>query len=171
MNGDVPFGIEAHMNAGRPLRDLLARYLDWEDAHVGFRRAVAGFPRELRGVVPQGFAHSGWQLVEHVRRAQADILDFCVNADYVYPTSMAEYWPDVAPEDDAAWERSVAAFEEDVRSLQRLARDESVDLFALVPRGSGEQTYARELLVAADHDAYHLGQLIALRRVLHAWPG
>lgn len=151
------------------LRELLARQLVWQDAHVGFDRAVADFPPALRGVVPEGFVHSGWQLVEHIRRAQADILDFCVNSDYVYPTSMDDYWPKTAPEDDAAWEAAVAGFRRDAAALQRLARDEEVDLLALVPCGTGAQTYARELLVAGDHNAYHLGQLAALRRALGCW--
>ncbi len=157
------------MDSGHRLRELLARYLDWEDAHVGFERAVADFPPELRGVVPPGFAHSGWQLLEHLRLAQADILDFCINAGYVYPTSMEAYWPAVGPEDETAWDESVARFAEDRDALKRLVLDESVNLFELVPIGRGEHTYLREVLVAADHNAYHLGQFVALRRALGAW--
>jgi uncharacterized damage-inducible protein DinB len=151
------------------MRLLIAGRLDSHEAHVGFDRAVADLPEELRGVVPAGSAHSCWQLVEHLRRAQADILDFCVNPDYVYPTSMEEYWPDVAPRDDAEWQASITGFLDDVGALKQLALDESVDLFASVPRGNHTQTYARELLVAADHDAYHLGQLVSARRVLGCW--
>ena len=82
------------MNRASDLGALLARQLDWGEAHVGFERAMAGMPDELQGVMPPGFGHSAWQLLEHMRRAQADILDFCVNPGYVYPTSLAEYWPD-----------------------------------------------------------------------------
>jgi hypothetical protein len=156
------------MDGDRQLREMLARQLDWEDAHVGYAHAVEGFPVELRGVAAPGFVHSPWQLVEHVRLAQADILDFCVNPDYVYPTSMAEYWPDVAPASEAEWDASVAGFEEDVAELKRLALDHGVDLFSRVPAGTG-QTYLRELLVVVDHNSYHVGQLVALRRALGAW--
>jgi uncharacterized damage-inducible protein DinB len=162
-------GIEVPMAATDQLRELLARQLDWEDAHVGYRRAVADFPQELRGVVPAGFAHSGWQLVEHLRRAQTDILDFCLDPDYVEPASLDEYWPGTLPEDDTAWDGSVRRFEEDLQSLKRLALDEAVDLGVLVPTGAGRQTYLRELLLVVDHNAYHVGQLVTLRRVLGAW--
>ena len=151
------------------LRELLARQLDWEAAHVGFARAVADFPPELRGVTPPGFAHSGWEFLEHLRLAQADILAFCVDPGYVEPTSMDEYWPaEASPPDDATWDASIAGFEADVRALKALALDERVDLLDRVPVGSG-QTYLRELLLVADHNAYHLGQFVALRRALGCW--
>lgn len=86
------------MSTQNEVRLLISSRLNSHDAHVGFDRAVADFPEELRGVVPLGFAHSCWQFVEHMRRVQADILDFCVNPDYVYPTSMEDYWPGVAPQ-------------------------------------------------------------------------
>ena len=152
------------------LRELLARQLEWEAAHVAFARAAADFPPELRGVVPGGFAHSAWEMLEHLRLAQADILAFCVDPDYVEPASLDEYWPaNAAPASDAEWDASIAAFEADMRALQALALDERVDLDALVPAGDG-QTYLRELLLTADHNAYHLGQFVALRRVLGCWP-
>ena len=157
------------MSAQHETRLLLASRLDAHDAHVGFDRAVADLPEGLRGVVPAGFAHSCWQFVEHLRRAQADILDFCLNPDYAYPTSMEEYWPAVAPADDAEWQTAIAGFLGDVGSLKRLAMDEAVDLFAPVPRGKENQTYARELLLAADHTTYHLGQLVSARRALGCW--
>lgn len=157
------------MSAHDEMRLLLASRLDSHDAHVGFDRAVADLPEELRGVVPAGFAHSCWQFVEHLRRAQTDILDFCVNPDYVCQTSMEAYWPGPAPADDAEWRASIAAFRGDVQSLKQLALDEAVDLFAPVPRGDDRQTYARELLLAADHNAYHVGQLVSARRALGCW--
>jgi len=153
----------------RDLRDLLARQLDWEDAHVGYRRAVADFPAELRAVMPVGFAHSGWQLLEHLRLAQVDILRFCVDPGYIEPASMDEYWPaGPAPTDEAAWDASIARFREDMHSLQALALDEAVDLSAPVQRGDG-QTFLRELFLVTDHNAYHVGQFVALRRVLGCW--
>ena len=158
------------MSETRALRELLADQLDWGDAHVRFGRAVDRLPVELQGVIPAGFAHSAWQQLEHMRRAQADILDFCVNADYTYPDSLAEYWPDVAPVAGESWEATVAAFEADLSELRRLALDLSLDLFAPVPTAtSDEQTIARELILVTDHNAYHLGQLLSLRRVLGAW--
>ncbi|MBN2841263.1 MAG: DinB family protein [Coriobacteriia bacterium] len=158
------------MGGSRELRELLARQLDWGEAHVGFDRALADFPEELQDVVPVGFAHSGWQLLEHIRLAQADILDFCVDPDYTYPASMDEYWPEPGPASHESWGAAVAAFLEDVAALKRLALDESVDLFAMAPTAREEtQTLARALILATDHNAYHLGQLVALRRVLGAW--
>lgn len=152
------------------LRELLARQLDWGEAHVSFERACAGFSAQLQGVVPRGFAHSGWQLLEHMRRAQADILDFCVNPDYTYPSSLDEYWPSEAPASGESWEAAVAAFQEDRAALKRCVLDGSVDLFAAVPAArAAEQTLARALVLVTDHNAYHLGQLVALRRALGDW--
>lgn len=158
------------MDESRALRELLAHQLDWGEAHVGFTRALADFPEELLGVVPDGYAHSGWQLLEHMRRAQADILDFCVNPDYVYPTSMEEYWPGVTPGAGESWDATVVAFLDDIAALKRLALDESRELLRPVPAARSEaQTLARELVLVTDHNAYHLGQLVALRRTLGAW--
>ena len=154
----------------REVRELLARQLDWREAHVGFERAVAGFPFLLQGELPASFAHSGWQLLEHMRRAQADILDFCINPDYVYPTSMADYWPPVAPEGPDSWDGAVTAFTDDIDALKRLALDETVDLFETAPCARSEhQTLARELILVTDHNAFHLGQLVALRKILGCW--
>ncbi len=158
------------MDADRQVRELLARQLDWGEAHVGFDRALAGFADHLQGVVPVGSAHSGWQLLEHMRRAQADILDFCVNPDYVSPASLDEYWPAVAPSADESWDAAAAAFEDDLTALKRLALDESLDLFARVPTATSEtQTLARALILVTDHNAYHLGQLVSVRRALGEW--
>ena len=157
------------MSDTKQLRELLAAPLGWEAAHVGYGRAVAGFPSELRGVVPDGLVHSGWQVVEHIRLAQADILDFCVNPDYVGRAWPEGYWPGVAPQDDAEWDASVKAYQSDLHALQQLALDESVDLLAAIPWGDG-QTRLRELQLVADHSAYHVGQLIVLRQVLGCWP-
>ncbi len=158
------------MSADRALREHLQRLLDWEDAHAAVDRAVDGIPARLRGVVPEGAAHSAWQLLEHLRICQHDILDFCRNPGYVEP-AMAEYWPPTAePPSAAAWKDSVAALRRDRAALKRLAGDPDIDLFARIPHGSG-QTYLRELLLVADHNAYHTGQLVALRRRLGIWKG
>lgn len=153
------------------LRDHLVRLLDWDEAHVGFDRAVAGLPPDKRGARAAGFEHSAWQLLEHIRIAQEDILDFCVNAEYEH--SMAwpdDYWPaQPAPPDDRAWTESVASYARSLEDLKRLARDVE-DLAAKVPTGKDKQTYLRALLLVADHTAYHVGQLVALRRALGVWP-
>ena len=152
------------------LRAHLGRLLDWEDAHAGFDHAVKGFPPKLRGARPKGWAHSAWQLLEHLRRCQLDILDFCRNPKYLTP-AMEEYWPSsVAPPSSKGWDQGVAGFRRDLEELKRLAADREIDLFARIPHGEG-QTYLRELLLVADHNAYHVGQLVALRRALGAWKG
>lgn len=154
----------------KSLREHLRKILDWEDAHVGFDRAVEGVPAKLRGRTPEGWAHSPWQLLEHIRICQLDILDFCRNPKYV-DMPMEKYWPPSAtPPSDKAWDESVAAFRRDRADLKKLAADRAIDLFARIPHGSG-QTYLREILLVADHNAYHVGQLVALRRALGTWKG
>lgn len=152
------------------VRDHLVRVLDWEDAHVGFDKAVGTLPAPVRGERPFGFEHSPWQLLEHIRIAQDDILDFCVNPQYSHDLAWpGDYWPtSAAPPDDAAWEASIAACLRSREALQRLARDVD-DLTAAVPTGKPEQTYLRAILLAADHVAYHVGQIVAVRRALGVW--
>jgi uncharacterized damage-inducible protein DinB len=158
------------MDQDRSLREHLRKLLDWEDAHVSVDGAIEGIPPRLRGRVPDGAAHSAWQLLEHLRICQHDILDFCVNREYV-EIPMEAYWPPAAaPPSEAAWKKSVASLKRDRAQLRRLAADDTIDLFARIPHGSG-QTYLRELLLVADHNAYHAGQLVALRRRLGAWKG
>ena len=147
-----------------PLRAQLARLLDWQDAHATFDAAVAGLAPALRGVRPPDSPHSPWELVEHVRLTQHDILDFCRNPAYEEPSWPADYWPATpAPPTPAAWDECLAAVRRDREALARLAADPAVDLFATIPHGSG-QTYLRELLLVADHTAYHVGQLVLVRR-------
>jgi len=155
----------------RALRDHLERVLDWEDAHVGFDTAAKGISPEKRGCRAAGFEHSPWELVEHIRIAQEDILDFCVNAAYQHARHWPDdYWPtEPAPPSQAAWTESVASCVRSREDLKRLARDVE-DLTALVPTGEGNQTYLRAILLAADHAAYHVGQLVAVRRALGIWP-
>lgn len=149
----------------RQLRDALA----WGGAHVTFDKAVKGLPPRLRGVVPPGLPHSAWQIVEHIRLAQADILEFCVNRRYKWKTFPDAYWPrSVAPATAASWKASIAAVRRDRRALQRLASDPAVDLGGRVPAGD-RQTYFRELVLAVDHTAYHVGQLVLVRRALGRW--
>jgi uncharacterized damage-inducible protein DinB len=157
------------MSADAHLRELLGRLLAWEDAHVGFDTAVADIPVSARGTVPAGLPHSLWQLLDHLRRTQHDILDFCINPQYQDLRWPEDYWPpSPVPPSEAAWEESVRQFQHDRAALQRLATDTAVDVTSTIPHGSG-QTYARELVLAADHTAYHVGQMIFLRQVLGIW--
>lgn len=152
------------------LRGTLAGLLDWEDAHVGFEAAVSQLPAALHGRVPAGLPHSPWQLLEHLRLTQRDILDFCIDVRYQERRWPEDYWPAaIEPPTPAAWDESVAAYLEDRQAMKRLAANPEIDLLARVPAGSG-QTYLREILLLADHSAYHLGQLVAVRRALGAWP-
>jgi uncharacterized damage-inducible protein DinB len=150
-------------------RDHLVRVLDWEDAHVGFDRAVEGIPPDLRGAVPAGFEHSPWQLLEHLRLAQEDILEFCVDASYQHTKAWPDdYWPqDPAPPSPEAWADSIESVTRDRDGMKRLARE--VDLTATVPTGSDGQTYLRAVLLVIDHTAYHVGQIVAVRRALGNW--
>jgi hypothetical protein len=151
------------------LREHLARILDWSDAHADFDAAIGGIPPRLRGVRPEGLPHSPWELLEHLRFTQRDILDFCRDPVYVAPRWPVDYWPATpAPPDEGAWEASVASYHSDREELRRLVLNGDLDLLAKIPHGSG-QTYLRELLLVADHTAYHVGQLVLLRRFLGDW--
>jgi uncharacterized damage-inducible protein DinB len=158
------------MAADTALRQLLGRALAWEDAHVSFDSVVDNVPEALRGTQPPGLPHSLWQLVEHLRITQHDILDFCVNANYEEMKWPEDYWPAAAaPPDASAWSASIAQYRRDRQALQDLAADTTIDLDARIPHGSG-QTYLRELVLVADHTAYHVGQIVLVRRLLGIWP-
>ena len=151
------------------LRAQLVKFLDFEEAHVGFDRAVKGIPPRLRGKPPQGAEHSLWQLVEHLRIAQADILEFSLTAKYKEKKWPDDYWPKaLGPRNAAAWTKAIASCRRDRKALQRLAANPKIDLLATIPHGTG-QTYLREILLVADHNAYHIGQIVALRRRLGIW--
>ncbi len=153
-----------------PLRTHLQRLLDWEDAHTGFEAIIAGIPAELRGRKPDGVPHSPWQILEHLRLAQHDILDFCRNPDYRELSFPDGYWPPTAaPPTPQAWDECVEGFRRDREAMKQLAADPKVDWFAAIPHGQG-QTILREILLVADHNAYHLGQLVTVRQLLGNWP-
>jgi uncharacterized damage-inducible protein DinB len=157
------------MPTSKLVREHVAKLLGWEDAHTGFDRAVANLPEPLRNRQPSGLPYSAWQLVEHIRVTQYDILDFCINPQYRELSWPDDYWPR-GPAQGGAWNESVQQFKRDRSALERLAQDPKIDLESRIPHGSG-QTYLRELLLVADHTAYHVGQLIVVRRLLGAWPG
>ena len=153
------------------LRDHLVRVLDWEDAHVSLDKAVEGIPLDKRGARAPGFEHSIWQLLEHIRLAQEDILDFCVNTAYKHTMTWPDdYWPkEPAPPSQQAWTDSLASYARSRDAMKRLARDVE-DLTAKVPRGKRHHTYLRAILLSADHVAYHVGQIVTVRRALGIWP-
>jgi hypothetical protein len=151
------------------LREQLVDLLGVGHAHVAFKDAIADWPPELRGAKPPGQPFTPWRLLEHIRISQWDIVEFSKSPRHVSPEWPAGYWPESdAPPDAAGWDRSVAQVERDLRAMQRLVRDPATDLFARIPHGTG-QTVLREALVLADHNAYHVGQLVLLRRLLGAW--
>ncbi|MGD0629455.1 MAG: DinB family protein [Terracidiphilus sp.] len=153
----------------KALREHLVKLLKGGDAHADFEHAIADFPAELRGKTPKGAEHSPWELLEHLRTAQQDILDFSTNPGYKEKEWPKEYWPaQDAPPDPKAWDRSINGICEDLKALVALVEDEKTDLFATIPHGDG-QTILREILVVADHNSYHLGQMVLLRRLLGAW--
>ena len=139
-----------------------------EGAHLSFDEAVARFPVKLRGAKPAGAPHSAWELLEHMRLAQEDILDFSRNPEYRERTFPEDYWPaTAAPPSEMAWEKSVRQFRKDLKEMQELIAGTKQDLMAKIPHGDG-QTLLREALLVADHNAYHLGQLMFLRKMLEA---
>jgi uncharacterized damage-inducible protein DinB len=154
----------------RAVREHVLDLLRGGGAHAPFDQVIAGLPPELRGSRPEGASHSPWQMLEHLRIAQWDILEFSRSRDHVSPDWPAEYWPaEPAPPGEEAWERSIEAFRRDLQAMQELVDDAATDLYARIPWGDG-QTLLREALLVADHNAYHLGELVLLRRLLGAWP-
>ena len=157
------------MENDKALRQHAVKLLTGGDAHADFEKAVKDFPADLQGKRPQGAEHSPWEVLEHLRIAQWDILDFSGNAGYKEMKWPDEYWPKTAaPPDEKAWDKSVSAFRHDLKEMCDLVADERTDLFAKIPHGDG-QTILREALLVADHNAYHLGELVLLRRTLGAW--
>ena len=150
----------------RPLRDQLAALLSGEGAHLDLRTALSRYPSSIAGSRIPGSSHTPWRLLEHLRIAQWDILEFSRNRDHVSPPFPDGYWPETdAPPDDSAWARSVESFLADLEAMRRLVADPSTDLLTPLSWGDG-QTVLREALVLADHNSYHLGQLILMGKTL-----
>ncbi len=162
-------GRKAPVNENESLRHHLVKLLGSRQAHVGWEDVLSDFPRELRGSRPPNAPHTPWQLLEHMRIAQWDILEFSRDEAHVSPEFPKGYWPqDEAPPADDSWDGSIERFRSDLDAMKALVADPSADLFAAFPHGTG-QTLLREALLVADHNAYHLGQLVLLRRLLEAW--
>jgi hypothetical protein len=152
-----------------PIREQVVHMLQGGHAHVTFDDAVKDFPSKLRGIKPAGAPHTAWQILEHIRIAQWDILGFSKDSKHVSPSWPEGYWPKSdKPPSDAAWKKSVAAIRKDLGAMQKLIANPKTELHARIPHGTG-QTILREALVMADHNAYHIGQLVLLRRLAGAW--
>jgi hypothetical protein len=157
------------MEQEKILRDHLVSLLEGGDAHATFEAAVKDVPAAIRGIRPEGLPHSAWELLDHLRITLWDILEFSRDGKHVSPDWPKGYWPtSPAPPDDQAWDKAVAAFQADMKAMIKLITDPSTDLFARIPHGDG-QTVLREAMLVADHNAYHIGQLILVRSQLGAW--
>ena len=157
------------VNQDTALRQQLVETLTWEGAHVGWKSALANLPAEKRGEEAPELPHTAWELLEHSRITQRDILDFCIDPEYKALEWPAGYWPKTStPPDNPAWEKSVRAFVADTQEMVNLIEDPRTDLFSKIPHGDG-QTILREAVLLADHNAYHLGQFVLVLRALGAW--
>jgi DinB superfamily len=151
------------------LREHLRELLTGGHAHLDFEKATGNMPVELRGAKPPGLTFTPWRLIEHMRIAQWDILQFTIDPHHISPDFPNGYWPTGdTPTNPKAWSRSIAAFRADLKAMMDLIAEPKTDLFAPLPHGQG-QTILREALLIADHNAYHLGQLVTVRRLLGAW--
>jgi hypothetical protein len=158
------------MSLDESLREHLIDLIEGGNAHLDFDTAVEGLPFELLGAHPNGVPHTPWRLVEHMRIAQWDILQFCLDPNHVSPPFPEGYWPEGdAPGDPGEWERTLDRFRADLQAMVDLVAHPAVDLVAPLPHGQG-QTVLREALLVADHNAYHLGQLLEVLRMIGAWP-
>jgi hypothetical protein len=155
--------------AEQQLRQHVLYMLKGGGAHIKFEEVVADFPAKLRGEKAPGLPHTGWQLLEHMRIAQWDIVEFSRSRRHKSPEFPEGYWPRTqAPADGEAWNNSIKSFKKDLKNMQEMVLDPKVDLFAKFPWGSG-QTVLREALLLADHNSYHVGQMVLLRRALGTW--
>jgi hypothetical protein len=151
------------------IREHLLELLRGGHAHLDFEKATANIPVELRGVRPADLPYTAWRLIEHMRIAQWDILQFSINPQHVSPDFPDGYWPKGdAPPDADAWDHSLTAFQADLKAIMALVAAPETQLLMQLADGQG-QTILREALLVADHNAYHLGQLVTVRRLLGAW--
>jgi hypothetical protein len=159
------------MKNDKDWRAIVASSLGWEEGHASLDSAVKGLAPALRGKRPEGYPHSPWELVEHIRITQRDLLDFCRDPNYVEKLEWPrDYWPtSPEPPSAAAWDETIADYKSDREAFARLTKETDIDLTAKIPHGKG-QTYLRTILLAVDHASYHVGQLVSVRRLLGAWP-
>jgi len=159
------------MKNAKDWRAIVASSLGWEEGHASVESAVKNLAPALRGERPAGYPHSPWELVEHIRITQRDLLDFCQNPDYVEELEWPrDYWPlSPKPPSSDAWDKSIADYKRDREAFGRFTTETDLDLTAKIPRGKG-QTYLRTILLAVDHTSYHVGQIVSVRRLLGAWP-
>jgi len=152
-----------------PVREQIIKLLQGGQAHLTLDDVLKNFPPRLRGLKAAGAPHSAWQLLEHLRIAQWDILEFSRSAKHVSPKWPEGYWPSSdRPPTDAAWKKCISAIKRDCRAMQKLVENPRTDLYSKIPHGTG-QNILREALLIADHNAYHIGQLLLVRRLLGAW--
>ncbi len=152
------------------LRQHVVNLLAGKGAHADFDTAIKDLPAAARGKRPEGAEHSPWEVLEHLRLAQWDILEFSVNPDHKSPAWPSGYWPkSQAPQSAIEWSESIDHFRRDLKRMSALVSSEDTDLFGKIPHGDG-QTILREALLVADHNAYHIGELVLLRRLLGVWP-
>jgi len=157
------------MNEDKALRDHLIKLLMGRQAHVDLETALADLPHELQGSKTEALSFTPWQLLEHMRIAQWDILEFSRNPKHISPEFPVGYWPTTeTPPEEGSWNESVESFRSDLNAMVDLVSNPATDLFAAIPHGTG-QTLLREALLVADHNAYHLGQLVLVRRGLDCW--
>jgi|SRR5579871_134036 len=157
------------MDSDKIMRKQLVELLEGKSAHLDFDRAIANLPPKMRGVRPPNTPHTVWRLVEHMRLAQRDILDFSKDGHHVSPEWPDGYWPESdAPESSKQWTQTVKAFHADLEEMIALVKSKKTDLLAPIEGGKG-QTIFREAMLVADHNAYHLGQIVMVRRVLGVW--
>lgn len=157
------------MKKQESLPEHLVELLKGGHAHITFDGAVKDWPGNLQGVRPQGAAHSAWEVLEHMRIAQSDILEFTRNPKHVSPEFPAGYWPKTpAPPDAKAWSNAIKSIRADLDAMIKIVQNKKTDFYTPLAHGSG-QTVLREVLLVADHNAYHLGELLLLRRLLGAW--
>jgi hypothetical protein len=157
------------MASNEAWRTIIASAFDWEQAHASLDSSLEGLAPADRGKRPDNHPHSCWELVEHIRRAQWDLLDFCRNPDYKEQKWPDDYWPDSpVPKDDAEWDASVEAIRRDGEEFAEFTRTFDKDLAEKIPHGNG-QTYLRTILVSIDHTSYHVGQILSVRRMIGSW--
>lgn len=153
----------------RALREHVVNLLSGGGAHVEWKATFSGIPPKLRGVRPDNLPYSAWDLLEHMRIAQSDILEFSRDAKHVSPDWPAGYWPAAQIQPSAAaWDKSLKSFAGGLAAMKKLVANPRTDLFSPIPHGTG-QTVLREALLVADHNAYHLGQVLTVRRILGNW--